>query len=93
MGQRPSGATQRQRLTWTSTSCTKLREGFDLDIPHDDTAHRDLPERPGFDSLTAFELLLATDALAGTTTPPAHPPPLHTIADAFDYYNQLRDTE
>jgi hypothetical protein len=38
------------------------------------------------DSLSAFELILFTEDLAGLTVPPAEPPSLATLGDAFSYY-------
>jgi hypothetical protein len=69
----------------------RLREDFDLDLPQDAAAHDDLYDTPGFTSLEAYELLLATEELAGADAPPIEAPPLRTLADAFAYYELLRD--
>lgn len=68
----------------------ELRDGFDLGIPADAAAHDDLYEHAGFSSLDAYELLLATEDMAGADAPPIDAPPIRTLAEAFTYYELLQ---
>lgn len=68
----------------------QLRDEFDLVVPEGTAAHDDLYDVPGFSSLDAYEILLATEELAGADAPPIEAPPIRSLADAFAYYEQLR---
>jgi hypothetical protein len=68
----------------------ELRDDFDLAIPAEAAAHDDLYDNPGFSSLDAYELMLATEELAGADAPPLEAPPIRCLADAFAYYELLR---
>lgn len=52
----------------------------------------DLYNYLGIDSLQAFQLIVAVEAMAGTDVPPADFPELYTLGDAFDYF-RLRKKE
>jgi acyl carrier protein len=67
----------------------QLRDKLDLVVPEGAAAHDDLYDAPGFSSLDAYEILLATEALAGADAPPVEAPPIRSLADAFAYYEQL----
>jgi acyl carrier protein len=43
----------------------------------------------GLDSFQAYQLLIVIEGLAGCAVPPLDVPELFTLADAFDYYEQL----
>jgi acyl carrier protein len=68
----------------------RLRDRFHIAIPAEATAHDNLHDALGFDSLAVFELLFATEALAGIQVPPVDTPPIRTLNDAFEYYQLLR---
>jgi acyl carrier protein len=44
----------------------------------------------GLDSFQAFQLLIVVESLADCTVPPIDIPELFTLADAFEYYQELR---
>ena len=61
-------------------------------------ALEDVPTHPNatlfedwsLDSLQAFQLIVAIEAMADVDVPPPHVPPIFTVRDAFDYFLQLR---
>jgi acyl carrier protein len=70
----------------------RLRDRFHLAIPAEAKTHDDLRDALGLDSLAVFELLFATEALAGIDVPPVDAPPIRSLNDAFEYYQLLQRT-
>lgn len=68
----------------------RLRVHLRLDLP--DTVRRDdsLYEQLGLDSIQAFELMVVTEASAGSVIPPATFPELYSVGDAYAYYKERR---
>lgn len=55
----------------------------------DVTAESGLFDELGIDSLSAFELLLLVEDLAGITQAPAELPEINTVGDAYAHYLEL----
>ena len=47
-------------------------------------------EEWSLDSLQAFQLIVAIEAMADVDVPPPYVPPIFTVRDAFDYFLHLR---
>lgn len=45
------------------------------------------------DSLSAFQLIVLIEALAGADVPPAQIPDLYTVGDAYTYFVSLRGSD
>lgn len=75
----------------TEEFAKRLAQMLEVDIaPADLRADATLFEEWGLDSLQAFQLVIATEALAGAMVPPPEIPEMYTVADAYDYYVSLR---
>ena len=68
----------------------RLRELLRIEIPEPVNRYDSLYDDLGLDSFKAFELLIICESLADNVVPPETPPELFTLADAFTYYEQLR---
>ncbi|MGH9212991.1 MAG: acyl carrier protein [Acidimicrobiales bacterium] len=64
-----------------------------IEIPQPVNPYDSLYDDLGLDSFQAFELMIIVEALAESMVPPFDMPELYTLADAFDYYEQLRAAE
>lgn len=66
---------------------------LDVEIPKPVNPYDSLYDDLGFDSFQAFELMIVVEGLAESMVPPMELPELYTLADAFEYYQQLRAAE
>jgi len=65
---------------------------LNLDAPDDADQideHLDLYDQLGVDSFQAFQLIVMSEALAGSEIPPLELPDLYTLGDVYDYYRRL----
>jgi acyl carrier protein len=66
--------------------CERIFRLLDLATPDRIDPETRLFEELALDSLQAFELVVATEQLAGRDVPPPELPAIWTIGDAYRYY-------
>lgn len=66
---------------------------LDVEIPKPVNPYDSLYDDLGLDSFQAFELMIVVEGLAECMVPPMELPELYTLADAYEYYQQLRAAE
>lgn len=66
--------------------CRRIFGLLDVPAPEPVDAAAGLFEELALDSLQAFELVVATEQLAGREVPPPELPAIWTVGDAYRYY-------
>jgi len=64
-----------------------------VDFPNPPNPYENLYDDLGLDSVKAFEMLIIIESLAECMVPPMELPEIFTLADAHEYYEQLRSIE
>lgn len=89
------------RLVWTTPSgadgvvtfeefCRAVSREVQLPTIVDMDPSMRLFDDIGMDSFGSFELVLATEELAGLSAPPSQVPEIHTLGDAYAYFLKCR---
>jgi acyl carrier protein len=72
---------------------SKVAQLLQLEIEQPINPYDGLYDVIGIDSVQAFELLVIVESLANVDVPPAEIPGLFTMADVYEYYTGLANTE